>query len=136
MNKRPDPRVFEYESATAFLRAVFLRRKEERRGFSLRLWAAMLGLKPSDSGNLSRILSGQRDLSQQMARKIADELSLGEFERAYFELLSLGQRKISRDSLEKIKGCLESALRDEVPPPATPSPEPVAGGPAENSEEP
>lgn len=98
--------IFDFDSVSDYLTAIFQQRKARRRGFSLRLWASKLGLKATDSGNLSRVLSGQRDLSKTMQEKIARELALDEDEKAYFEVLALGRDKISAASFARIKDCL------------------------------
>lgn len=118
MRKDDQVSIFNFDSVSDYLTCVFRTRKARRRTYSLRLWASKIGLKATDSGNLSRVLSGQRDLSKTMLERIAADLELSAHERAYFELLALGRGKISPQSLAHLKEQLK-VLWGEDPPPET-----------------
>lgn len=107
-SRKDDVSIFDFNSLGAYLTSVFQQRKVARRYFSLRSWALKLGQKPSYSGNLSRILSGQRDLPKYMVASFVENLALDSNERAYFELLSIGNQKISVESLAKIRAALKA----------------------------
>lgn len=105
--------IFEFDSISDYLTSVLETRQARRKSYSLRFWALRLGLKVSDSGNLSRILSGRRAPSHNMALRLKKDLGLSENEGAYFELLALGDSKISRQSLNTIKKSLLRSLEIE-----------------------
>lgn len=114
--KSPEVVIFDYDSISDYLTAVFRSRKALRSTYSLRNWALKMGMKPTDSGNLSRVTTGQRALSRQLGAKIAQDLQLDGFELAYFELLSIGRSKISAESFERIRSCLRAQSKTPVSP--------------------
>lgn len=115
MRSDQDVSVFDFDSVSSYLSAVFRSRKIRRRRFSLRGWATRIGLKASDSGNLSRVLSGQRELSRPMVDKLARDLALEPGELAYFEVLAMGRERISPESLARLKeGLHRLAARDRA----------------------
>lgn len=120
MTSTEDVSIFDFDSIDTYLAAIIRARKSQRKTFSLRLWATRMGLKPSESGNLSRIVSGQRDLPRRIAEKIAHELNLKDAELVYFELLSAGREKISSASLSQLKTCLRRDLSKDPPPTTAP----------------
>lgn len=109
-------RVFDYLDFREFLRDCYQAKKEENRAFSYRYIAAKVGL---DSGAISRILSGERNLHPEMARSLAAVFGLDEPEKEYFEILVLfGQAKSLTEKnpfLERIfrlRGTKVSALEE------------------------
>jgi uncharacterized protein (TIGR02147 family) len=95
--------IYEYLDFRELLRDRCSARKRQNRSFSYRYLAGKVGL---DSGTLSRILKGGRNLDPEMAGRFARVLGLNESESQYFETLVLfGQAKSQAEknlSLEKL----------------------------------
>lgn len=107
----PDIVIFDYDTMSDYITAIFQSRKRQRSTYSLRAWAIRLGLKATDSGNLSRVITGKRSLSTKLGKKIAEDLKLSGYELAYFEILSVGSGKISRESFAYLQKALQASNR-------------------------
>jgi uncharacterized protein (TIGR02147 family) len=84
--KPPKVRVFDYLDYRDFLRARYQSRKRENPAFSYRYIASRIGL---DSGTITRILKGERNLDPEMAGVLAKVFHLNDFEKEYFQALVL-----------------------------------------------
>lgn len=100
--------IFEYDSASEFLKAVFEQKKRERPSFSIRSWS--LRLNAGHVTSLARILNNQRKIPLGMVKVLGDSLDLQPHERTYFEILALGKGKISFESLQIIRNCLSRRI--------------------------
>jgi uncharacterized protein (TIGR02147 family) len=76
--------VFKYLDYRLFLKDVFVEKKKDNPHFSIRMVARRLGCNP---GFFNRVLSGQRNLSQQYVLKLGDILKLTVKQKNYFDLL-------------------------------------------------
>ncbi|MDB5102325.1 MAG: hypothetical protein JWP91_14 [Fibrobacteres bacterium] len=79
-------RIFEYMDFREFLRDAYRERKEAQSFFSYRYISGKLGL---DSGTLSRIFKGERNLDPEVACRLARILGLDSREQQFFEALVL-----------------------------------------------
>jgi uncharacterized protein (TIGR02147 family) len=79
-------RIFEYLDYRDFLRARYQARKQENPSFSYRYIASKIGL---DSGTITRILKGTRNLDPEMAGALARVFHLTDHEKEYFQALVL-----------------------------------------------
>lgn len=88
-----------YVSYRAFLLDWFLFKKSRRSGFSYRQFSSLLGLKSPNF--LQLVISGERNLSPQLAAKLCRALQLSSSERSYFlALVRLESAKTNRDKEE------------------------------------
>lgn len=77
--------VYEYTDYRCFLKDKFYDLNKKNPLFSYRSFSRHAGF--ASPGALQRIISGERNLGEEGARKIAKAFRLGERERRYFELL-------------------------------------------------
>jgi uncharacterized protein (TIGR02147 family) len=84
-------RIFEYMDFREFLRDACQERRQAQAFFSYRYISGKLGV---DSGSLSRIFKGERNLDPEVAGRLARILGLDSHEQQFFEALVLyGQAK-------------------------------------------
>lgn len=109
-------RIFDYLDFREFLRDCYQARKQESRAFSYRYIGGKIGL---DSGAISRILNGERDLNPEMARSLAGVFGLNEPEKEFFEILvlfgqarSLAEKNPFLERIFRLRGSKVSALEE------------------------
>lgn len=109
-------RIHAYLDFREFLRDKYKARKREHPSFSYRYIGGKVGL---DSGTLTRILKGERNLDPEMAARLARVFGLDESEQDFFEALVLyGQARSHAEKnhfLEKIfrmRGVKADALEE------------------------
>ncbi len=86
------PLLRDYTSYRDYLRDWYEHKKVSRAGFSFRKFSSVLGLKSPNFMQL--VLSGQRNLSQELAATIAEVMKLRGAERSYFlSLVDLEQAR-------------------------------------------
>lgn len=93
------PQVQNFLSYRDFLKAWFAFKKSQRSSFSFRRFSALLGLKSPNFMQL--VLSGQRNLSHELAIKVAQQAGLKNSHRQYF--LALVGFEQAADPAEKEK---------------------------------
>jgi len=81
------PTVFDYLDYRRFLADYFTSRRLTDTKFSLRAFAVKAGMPISNSSFFSKVISGKRNLTQDLRFKLAKALKLGPAEIKYFELL-------------------------------------------------
>ena len=86
------PLLRNYSSYRAYLRDWYESKKTMRAGFSFRKFSSVLGLKSPNFMQL--VLSGQRNVSTELAEKLCEVMKLKAAERSYF--LSLVDREQAR----------------------------------------
>lgn len=87
-----EPNVFAHDDYRAYLRAFYDHRKEQGRGFSLRVFSRRAGL--TSPNYLKLVMDGDRNLSSAMASRFANACGLeGEAADHFCELVSLVQAK-------------------------------------------
>jgi uncharacterized protein (TIGR02147 family) len=77
--------IYKFNRPREFLDQVLNDRQSRNPRFSLRAWAKQLGF--ANPSLLSEVLRGKRNLRVPLARKIGENLKLGDSELRYFELL-------------------------------------------------
>lgn len=105
--------IFDFDSVDAYLQAMFQSIKEKHPAYSMRQWTKKLGV--SDSGTLSRVLSGERKISTKSRDRIVQALGLDNYQKAYFEILALGRDGASSASREVIRELLRHRSVDYSP---------------------
>lgn len=91
------PLLRDYTSYRDYLRDWYEHKKVSRAGFSFRKFSSVLGLKSPNFMQL--VLSGQRNLSQELAEKIAEVMKLRGAERSYFlSLVDLEQARTDEET--------------------------------------
>jgi uncharacterized protein (TIGR02147 family) len=80
--QRPVVAIFQYLDYRALLRDLYADRKAYQRGFSHRSFARRAGLRSSNY--LQLVMTGQRNLSAEMATRFADAFSLERDEAGFF----------------------------------------------------
>ena len=94
--RRPPIDVFGYLDYRVFLRAYYLAKKEEGRGFSYRAFSRRAGL--GSPNHLKRVTEGERNLTPQMAVRYADAIGLTGDAAAYFgDLVVFTQARSSKE---------------------------------------
>ena len=83
MVKTPD--LKRYSSYRAYLHDFYQFRKSQRSGFSFRLFSQRAGIKSPNY--LQLVIQGKRNLSEELAIKVASSMGLKTFERDYFVAL-------------------------------------------------
>lgn len=79
------PEIYTYLEANKLLNKKFHEKKLKNSSFSIRSWAAQMGLK--SHGSLQQILAGKRTLPKKYIPKIIQSLNLNTNEARYFETL-------------------------------------------------
>ncbi|RJO67190.1 MAG: TIGR02147 family protein [Myxococcales bacterium] len=99
--KRTKLSIYAYTDFRAFLRDRLAELKEENPKFSQRYFTGKLGL--SGRSYLTMVIDGSRNLSDSLARKLADVLGLGAEETVFFhELIRYGQAKTTEAKSEAL----------------------------------
>ena len=75
-------KIFEYLDYREFLRDYYNARKEANPAFSLRVFSDKIGFKAKDF--ISRVMNGDKNLSNQSIPKVASGLRLGKHETEFF----------------------------------------------------
>lgn len=103
------PLVQQFSDYRRFLRDFYEAKKSQRSGFSFRRFSSLCGFKSPNY--LQLVMNGERNLSEEMARKVADVVGLKTFEKRYF--LSLVREENARSDEELRQATKEklSALR-------------------------
>jgi uncharacterized protein (TIGR02147 family) len=96
-------RVYEFQTASDFLKHVLLEKKHKNPLFSVRAWSKHLGF--TSASMLASVLREDRRLKPALAIKIGRTLGLSEEERKYFEILAL---------LENAQTLEEKAIYEDV----------------------
>ena len=81
-DKKSTRKVFEYLDYREFLRDYYNSKKEENTAFSLRVFSDKIGFKAKDF--ISRVMNGDKNLSNQSIPKVASGLRLGKHETEFF----------------------------------------------------
>ena len=81
-DKKPTRKVFEYLDYREFLRDYYNGKKEANPAFSLRVFSDKIGFKAKDF--ISRVMNGDKNLSNQSIPKVASGLRLGKHETEFF----------------------------------------------------
>ena len=81
-DKKSTRKVFEYLDYREFLRDYYNSKKEENPAFSLRVFSDKIGFKAKDF--ISRVMNGDKNLSNQSIPKVASGLRLGKHETEFF----------------------------------------------------
>ena len=88
MNENKEQRkIFKYLDYREFLQDYYRIRKEANSSFSLRAFSDKIGFKAKDF--ISRVMQGEKNLSEQSIQKVASGLRLGKREPEYFAALVL-----------------------------------------------
>ena len=88
MNGNKEQRkIFEYLDYREFLQDYYRIRKEANSSFSLRAFSDKIGFKAKDF--ISRVMQGEKNLSEQSIQKVASGLRLGKRESEFFAALVL-----------------------------------------------
>ncbi|WP_405342130.1 TIGR02147 family protein [Fibrobacter sp.] len=88
--KKPTKKVFEYLDYREFLKDYYNQKKEANPAFSLRVFSDRIGFKAKDF--ISRVMNGEKNLSNQSIPKVASGLRLGKHETEFFiELVKFNQ---------------------------------------------
>ena len=80
--KKPAKKVFEYLDYREFLKDYYNNKKEANPAFSLRVFSDKIGFKAKDF--ISRVMNGDKNLSNQSIPKVASGLRLGKHETEFF----------------------------------------------------
>lgn len=80
--KNPAKKVFEYLDYREFLKDYYNSKKEANPAFSLRVFSDKIGFKAKDF--ISRVMNGDKNLSNQSIPKVASGLRLGKHETEFF----------------------------------------------------
>lgn len=80
--KKPAKKVFEYLDYREFLKDYYNSKKEANPAFSLRVFSDKIGFKAKDF--ISRVMNGDKNLSNQSIPKVASGLRLGKHETEFF----------------------------------------------------
>jgi uncharacterized protein (TIGR02147 family) len=80
-------KIFEYLDYREFLQDYYRIRKEANSSFSLRAFSDKIGFKAKDF--ISRVMQGEKNLSEQSIQKVASGLRLGKRESEFFAALVL-----------------------------------------------
>ena len=80
--KKPAKKVFEYLDYREFLKDYYNSKKEANPAFSLRVFSDKIGFKAKDF--ISRVMNGDKNLSNQSIPKVASGLRLGKHETDFF----------------------------------------------------
>lgn len=88
MNENKEQRkIFKYLDYREFLQDYYRIRKEANSSFSLRAFSDKIGFKAKDF--ISRVMQGEKNLSEQSIQKVASGLRLGKRESEFFAALVL-----------------------------------------------
>ena len=79
---KPTKKVFEYLDYREFLKDYYNQKKEANSAFSLRVFSDRIGFKAKDF--ISRVMNGEKNLSNQSIPKVASGLRLGKHETEFF----------------------------------------------------
>ena len=79
---KPTKKVFEYLDYREFLKDYYNLKKEANSAFSLRVFSDRIGFKAKDF--ISRVMNGEKNLSNQSIPKVASGLRLGKHETEFF----------------------------------------------------
>ncbi|MCR5379249.1 MAG: TIGR02147 family protein [Fibrobacter sp.] len=86
MSEKPtQKKVFEYLDYREFLRDYYTQKKAANPAFSLRVFSDKIGFKAKDF--ISRVMNGEKNLSDQSIPKVASGLKLGKHETEFFMAL-------------------------------------------------
>ena len=99
------PDIFDYQNPSAFLVDVHERIKRRNPRYSLRAWAFSLSLKSPTT--LFRVLNNERRIPVKLIGPLSISLGLSPFEAAYFEVLSVGHKRLSQGTLDFLKDVLK-----------------------------
>ena len=80
--KKPSKKIFEYLDYREFLKDYYNAKKEANPAFSLRVFSDKIGFKAKDF--ISRVMNGDKNLSNQSIPKVASGLRLGKHETEFF----------------------------------------------------
>ena len=83
--KKPTKKIFEYLDYREFLKDYYNAKKEASPAFSLRVFSDRIGFKAKDF--ISRVMNGDKNLSNQSIPKVASGLRLGKHETEFFVAL-------------------------------------------------
>ena len=83
--KNPSKKIFEYLDYRGFLKDYYNAKKEANPAFSLRVFSDKIGFKAKDF--ISRVMNGDKNLSNQSIPKVASGLRLGKHETEFFVAL-------------------------------------------------
>jgi uncharacterized protein (TIGR02147 family) len=93
------PVISKYSSYRGFVRDWFNFKKKQRVGFSYRQFSGLLGLKSPNFMQL--VLAGERNISADLAEKLAHRMGLSSYHRDYF--LAMVKFEQARTDDEKLK---------------------------------
>jgi uncharacterized protein (TIGR02147 family) len=100
------PSIFEYLDYRKFLQDAYKEKKKKNYNFSHRYLGQKGGFDP---GHFSKVITGQRNLTNSMVRKFAKAFSLSEAEEEYFEnLVFFNQATTHADKQYYLKKTLNS----------------------------
>lgn len=80
-----EPSIYEFESVSKYLKAVYAWRQENNSRYSLHMWGVQLGMRHPSL--LSMVLNGRRKIQAALAAKLKSNLNLDPTESLYFEML-------------------------------------------------
>lgn len=106
---KPRPELKKYQSYRVFLGDWFAHKKSLRPGFSYRRFSVLLGLKSPNF--LQLVISGQRNLSPELAAKVAKLMAFSQPERNYFLSLVRKESAATRAEQEEAEKQRRIALR-------------------------
>lgn len=99
--------IYNYVDAAEFLRDLLGEIRQRRPSYSVRSWATRLGM--SNSGSLSKILSGQRPVPLRLTLLIAEQHGVTPQETAYLQVLVACNGRISTESLSIAQSVFKNA---------------------------
>lgn len=102
-------KIFEYLDYREFLKDYYNQKKAANSAFSLRVFSDKIGFKAKDF--ISRVMNGEKNLSQQSIPKVASGLRLGKHETEFFvALVEFNQAETTADrdtAFEKMQAVLK-----------------------------
>ena len=114
-DKKSTRKVFEYLDYREFLRDYYNSKKEENPAFSLRVFSDKIGFKAKDF--ISRVMNGDKNLSNQSFPKVAAGLRLGKHETEFFVgLVKFNQAETTEErnaAFEEMQAALKVARFSE-----------------------
>lgn len=106
------PLVRNYTSCRAYIRDWFEFKKKHRSGFSYRRFSAVLGLKSPNFMQL--VLAGERNISDDLAIKLCEQLGLKGSQKNYFLAMVQYEQAKSSEEREKFEKILLAEKRKMV----------------------
>lgn len=96
-----------YESPRVFLSLLYEEKRAKNPKYSLRAWARRIGVSVS---TLSRVVSGERPLSYELAVKVVEHLEVSESDQTILILMALRENAKTAFELALFSSLVEKLL--------------------------